>query len=140
MSEYLQTVLIIIYRLMCLLVGAFFAYLGYKLYIKANLDKEQELKIQAGKDKLLLLRRFAPGIFFVLCGVVIAFTGVFRQIVVQHVAPLASGVSVNADASRARNSSNCGTYDRTVMQQSLSSEPSLSFSGHKQNKLAKDKR
>ncbi len=68
-----------IYRVVCLLVGFGFAYLGYRLYVKGVLEKEGEI---SGKSRgwKVALKNVAPGVVFATLGVIIAALGIVRPI------------------------------------------------------------
>ena len=66
--------LFISYKIACLLIGALFAYMGYRLFLADKVEPAGDLDVSANK-KRLLLKKAAPGTFFALFGtVVIAFT------------------------------------------------------------------
>jgi len=65
---------LLIYKTASLLVGLVFAYMGYRLFMAGVWGEAGDLDAQFGKNKLLL-KKAAPGTFFVLFGaIVIALT------------------------------------------------------------------
>ena len=58
------------YKLACLLVGAFFSLLGYKLFKSGIWGNAGELDTKF-KDNKLVLKNAAPGTFFVVLGAAI---------------------------------------------------------------------
>lgn len=62
------------YKVVCILAGVCFAYMGYRLFLADKTKPSGDLKASGG-DYALSLRGGAPGIFFSLFGaVVISFT------------------------------------------------------------------
>ena len=70
------------YRVLCVLLGFGFARLGYRLYVKRVLDKSEEIAGRLGKAEVIL-KNVAPGVVFVVAGIIIAALGVARPIVIQ---------------------------------------------------------
>ncbi len=80
MSENIAIILSITsYKIMSLLVGLMFAYMGYKLFMAGVWGNAGDMDAQL-KDFKLVLKKAAPGTFFVAFGtVVIGFT-IFKGI------------------------------------------------------------
>jgi hypothetical protein len=69
-----QSLAVFLYKIVSLLVGLAFAYMGYRLFMSSVWGQAGELDAQFGKNKILL-KKAAPGTFFALFGaVVIALT------------------------------------------------------------------
>ena len=84
MTEYVQVVLIAnAFRVLSLLVGLGFGYLGYRLYTVGVFEKAQELRAAFGKANLTL-KQVAPGVVFGIAGIIIAALGVVRPVVVER--------------------------------------------------------
>lgn len=64
------------YRMTVLLVGAGFAYMGYRLFI-AGIFETANLEA-GGKGFTFSLQNAAPGIFFALFGTVLIVTGIWK--------------------------------------------------------------
>jgi hypothetical protein len=65
---------VFLYKIVSLLVGLAFAYMGYRLFMSSVWGQAGELDAQFGKNKILL-KKAAPGTFFALFGaVVVALT------------------------------------------------------------------
>ena len=58
------------YKIITLLVGSFFSYMGYRLFKLGIWGKAGNLEANIG-DKKLILKRAAPGTFFALFGAII---------------------------------------------------------------------
>jgi|GEM_PF-6781129 len=67
------------YKLVCLLVGAAMAWLGYRLYSKGVTANAGSLDGTAGGIRVVLTNA-APGTFFVVAGVVIVMMTVWKGI------------------------------------------------------------
>jgi hypothetical protein len=68
------TIALLLYKIVSLLVGLFFAYMGYRLFMAGVWGQAGELDAQFGNNKILL-KKGAPGTFFALFGtVIVAFT------------------------------------------------------------------
>lgn len=65
------------YRIVSLIVGLGFAYMGYKLFLHGVFDKAGELQAAWGEKKLLL-KQAAPGTFFSLFGTVIIVVALWK--------------------------------------------------------------
>jgi hypothetical protein len=63
----METVAIAIFKVVALLIGAYFAHLGYKLFTRGIGERGGELKAAWG-DRSVLLKQVAPGVFFALFG------------------------------------------------------------------------
>jgi hypothetical protein len=69
-----EIIALLLYKVVSLLVGLFFAYMGYRLFMAGVWGQAGELDAQFGNNKILL-KKGAPGTFFALFGtVIIAFT------------------------------------------------------------------
>ena len=80
MTEYVQVLIVAnVYRILCLLTGMVFGYLGYRLFVVGVFEKAGELKAALG-DKHFTLKQVGPGVFFALFGVLIAGVGGLRSI------------------------------------------------------------
>jgi hypothetical protein len=80
MSESVWVVLIgTVFRALCLLAGLGFAYLGYRLFVKGVLEKEETIRLQ-WKRVGVLLKNVAPGVVFATFGLFVAALGVLRPI------------------------------------------------------------
>lgn len=58
------------YKLVSLIVGSAFSYMGYRLFLAGVWGHSGELQTEFGNNKLVL-KKAAPGTFFVLFGAVI---------------------------------------------------------------------
>ncbi|MFQ5964932.1 MAG: hypothetical protein ACE5KZ_11695 [Candidatus Scalinduaceae bacterium] len=65
------------YKIVSLLVGLSFSYMGFKLFIAGIWGKAGELDAQFGENKLIL-KKAAPGTFFVLFGTIIVGLTIWR--------------------------------------------------------------
>jgi len=61
---------VFLYKIVSLLVGLAFAYMGYRLFMSSVWGQAGELDAQFGKNKILL-KKAAPGTFFALFGAVV---------------------------------------------------------------------
>ena len=79
MSKEIVLIILMIstYRIVSLIVGLGFAYMGYKLFIHGVFDKAGELQAAWGEKKLLL-KQAAPGTFFSLFGTVIIVVALWK--------------------------------------------------------------
>jgi hypothetical protein len=68
-----------VFRIVCLVAGLIFAYLGYRLYVKGVFDKTQDIQASFGNAKVAL-RHVAPGVVFGIAGIVVALLSVVRPI------------------------------------------------------------
>ena len=67
-------VALLLYKIVSLFVGLFFAYMGYRLFMAGVWGHAGELDAHFGDNKVLL-KKSAPGTFFALFGtVIVAFT------------------------------------------------------------------
>lgn len=73
-----QPALLVLARVVTMLVGFGFCYLGYKLYVSGVLQREGDLDIEIGEKKRIRLRDAAPGLFFGLFGMAIVSLQVIR--------------------------------------------------------------
>ncbi|QDT96795.1 hypothetical protein [Gimesia aquarii] len=77
-SEIIMMVIMLsLYRIVSLLVGLGFAYMGYKLFDHGVFDKAGDLSAAWGKNRLLL-KQAAPGTFFSLFGTVIVVVALWK--------------------------------------------------------------
>jgi hypothetical protein len=74
--------MLITFRIVALLVGAFLLFLGYSLFKLGYFEKAGELQAAWG-NRRLVLKQVAPGIFFALFGTVIVCVGTWKPISVQ---------------------------------------------------------
>ncbi|QDT40716.1 hypothetical protein Pan241w_07740 [Gimesia alba] len=79
MSKEIVLIILMIstYRIVSLIVGLGFAYMGYKLFLHGVFDKAGELQAAWGEKKLLL-KQAAPGTFFSLFGTVIIVVALWK--------------------------------------------------------------
>ncbi|MFI2811037.1 MULTISPECIES: hypothetical protein [Microbulbifer] len=68
---------LVIYKVVSLLVGSLFGYLGYRLFISGVWGGAGELQA-AFRDNRLVLKEAAPGTFFAICGVVIIAVTLYK--------------------------------------------------------------
>ena len=66
-----------IYKIISLLVGALFGYMGYKLFISGVWGDAGDLKAKF-EDSVVVLKSAAPGTFFALFGTLIVLLTVFK--------------------------------------------------------------
>lgn len=66
-----------IYKVVTILSGSFFAYMGYKLFIHGIFQDAGELKTNF-KNMSLVLKKAAPGTFFVVLGSIIVCTSLWK--------------------------------------------------------------
>jgi hypothetical protein len=59
-----------LYKVICLLVGLAFAYLGYRLFVQGIFRASGDLQAEF-KDTKIILKRAAPGTFFSVLGAAI---------------------------------------------------------------------
>jgi hypothetical protein len=113
MTESIQILMLLIaYRLSCLVVGLLFGYMGYSLYRTGVLEIAGDVKASWG-DRHLLLKRVAPGALLAICGVLVAGSAVVRPIVVEHRTFVMQKVADNVSAKPAAKSGFLGT-DKTT--------------------------
>jgi hypothetical protein len=72
------------FRIMALLVGAFLLYLGYGLFKLGYFEKGGEFEGRFGKKRL---RQVAPGVFFALFGTIIVCVGIWKPISIDATQP-----------------------------------------------------
>ncbi len=65
------------YKLMSLFVGTIFAYMGYKLFMAGVWGEAGDVQAQFKENKLLI-KRAAPGTFFVLFGTIVVCFTIFK--------------------------------------------------------------
>ncbi len=85
----------IFYRIVTVLSGFAFAYLGFRLFCLGISSKAGELKATFGENGLIL-RQVAPGIYFALFGTVIVGISIYRGV---DISTEASGVGVTTSES-----------------------------------------
>jgi hypothetical protein len=76
------TIMLVLFRITSLLVGAFLLFLGYKLFKIGYFEKAGEL-VGVWGNKRLVLKQVAPGVFFALFGTVIVCVGTWKPISIQ---------------------------------------------------------
>jgi inner membrane protein involved in colicin E2 resistance len=92
MTENVQLILIAnIFRIMRLLVGFGFGYLGYGLYVKGVFDKTEDINASFGSAKIAL-RNVAPGVVFGIAGIVVAILSVVRPIKVDQTVSISGNI------------------------------------------------
>ncbi|WP_461535247.1 hypothetical protein [Spongorhabdus nitratireducens] len=69
----------VLYKVVSLIVGAFFGYLGYKLFIKGIWGRSGDLEASF-KDNKLIVKQAAPGTFFALSGAIIICVTIYTGI------------------------------------------------------------
>lgn len=85
---------VIFYRILTILCGFGFAYLGYRLFCLGITKEAGELQAKYG-DSGLMLRQVAPGVFFALFGVIIAAVGIYRGVDFTQENTVGVGVAVS---------------------------------------------
>lgn len=105
------------YRIVCLLVGYAFAYLGYRLYLKGVLEKEGEISGGYGGWKFAF-RNVAPGVVFVILGVIVGGFGIVRPITTtirnERTQPIVQTVPPSAKTTPIANPSNSSAGIETI--------------------------
>ena len=82
MSEFTQTLLISnLYRVLCLATGFGIAYFGFRLFRVGITAQPSGAEGNIGAFKFAF-KNLAPGSFFAVCGVLIAFAGAMRPVTV----------------------------------------------------------
>lgn len=70
---------VFVYRIITVICGLAFAFLGFRLFYLGISEKAGELEATFG-DKGLILRQFAPGIYFALFGTIIVGISLYRGV------------------------------------------------------------
>lgn len=71
------------YKIISLLVGAFFGYMGYKLFTKGIWGSSGNMEAEFGDNKIVL-KKAAPGIFFALFGSIIIITTISKKLELEY--------------------------------------------------------
>jgi hypothetical protein len=79
MSESLIFGLLVLYKIVCLIVGWGFAFMGYRLFLADKTNPAGDLNAKSGKYAFSL-RGGAPGIFFSLFGTVLICFSIFKGV------------------------------------------------------------
>ena len=74
-----QFTLIILYKVICLLVGVLAIILGYRLFMKGYVEKQCELEAGDGKRQFRM-SQVAPGIYFCAFGTFIIMMSIFKGV------------------------------------------------------------
>lgn len=83
MSEFTQALLVAgTLKIALLLVGALFAYMGYRLFIAGVYTHAGDLKAAWG-EKYLMIKQAAPGTFFALFGAAIIIVSIVQDDVIE---------------------------------------------------------
>jgi hypothetical protein len=77
--------LLVTFRIVALLVGAFIVFLGYSLFKIGYFESGGDFEARVGKNKLIL-KKAAPGVLFALFGAVVVAVGVWKPISVSAAA------------------------------------------------------
>ena len=83
--------LLVIYKLMTLIVGFGFVYLGYRLFMADKTSASGDMQASADKYSLSI-QGGAPGIFFSLFGTVLICISVFKGVEFKHNCPKQSSI------------------------------------------------
>jgi hypothetical protein len=70
---------VVSYKLLSLLVGASFAYMGYRLFMAGIWGEAGDVEAQF-KDNKIIVKRAAPGTFFALFGAIIICVTLYKGI------------------------------------------------------------
>lgn len=73
----------IAYKIVCLIVGILFSYMGYRLFMADKNGPAGDLDVRAtakGKKGSMLLRKAAPGTFFALFGTILIVFTILRGV------------------------------------------------------------
>lgn len=85
MSDLNQTLVILtLYRIITIVVGLAFAYLGYNLFCRGIFDKAGDLNAAWGNFKLVI-KRGTPGTFFALFGTVLIVFSLWKGVNVEEI-------------------------------------------------------
>ncbi len=92
-----------IYKVVTMLVGLAFAFMGYKLFVHGIFEQAGELSTK-WENRGLVLRKATPGTFFVLFGTVIICVSLMRGFVLEHgkdfVTDLVNSEKLNIDSTQ----------------------------------------
>lgn len=106
-------------RLCSLLIGAFFVYLGYRLFSEVPVDNEGGAEISGPQGLTIKLTRIGPGVFFALFGTLIVVWTLNQPL--QHKQTI-----VAADGTQVTQESGAATADSQIPS-SLSSQRALTL-------------
>ncbi|MGJ8678398.1 MAG: hypothetical protein ACSHX0_12845 [Akkermansiaceae bacterium] len=73
-----------LYKIVSLCVGTAFAFMGYKLFVAGVWGESGDVEAQF-RDNKLVVKRAAPGTFFVLFGAIIVCSAVFTKLTFQTI-------------------------------------------------------
>jgi hypothetical protein len=90
--------LIFWYKIVCLFVGLVIVYLGYTLFMKGVFGESGDVE-GSFKDYKLIVRKAAPGTYFVLFGSIIIGMIVFKGFSMEETSKTPTPVSVPAPTS-----------------------------------------
>ena len=79
LPEILNPILLVLFRIVALMIGAIFVYFGYRLFKIGYFEKAGEVEAVWG-EKRLILKQTAPGIFFAMFGAIVIGIGVWKPI------------------------------------------------------------
>lgn len=88
--------MLVIYKIVSLLVGLSFAYMGYRLFMADKTKNAGSLDASSGEHKISL-KNAAPGIFFSLFGTVLIVFSVLKGISYSHETPHQEAASTAAN-------------------------------------------
>lgn len=71
--------MLVLYKIVCLLVGLGFAFMGYRLFLADKTMQAGDMDVKGGKYALSL-KGGAPGVFFSLFGTVLICFAIFKGI------------------------------------------------------------
>jgi hypothetical protein len=78
--------LIVLYKIVCLLVGLAFSYMGYRLFLEDKTKSAGSLEASVNENKLKVTDG-APGVFFSLFGTILIVFSMLKGISYNHETP-----------------------------------------------------